>query len=140
MADPKPKYASVNPSNPEAWGQCDECGFWYNLRELGFQMEWAGTHLYNTGSLRCPRCLDVPQEQFRTIILPPDPPPIFNSRVPNFAYEEQTVRITQRAGAPGTAFAKPKSQPPWNAGPQRIRCLQGALKNIPRIIQLNTSS
>ena len=45
--------------------------------------------MYNTGSLVCfDRCYDIPQEQLRTIILPPDPPPVINSRVPNFTYEE----------------------------------------------------
>lgn len=94
-------------------------------------MQWSGTHLYNTGSLVCTagNCLDVPQEQLRTIILPPDPPPLQNSRVPNFAYEEQTIRITE--------YNSPKN-PPWGAGPQMIRCLQNG--ETTRILQYSTSS
>lgn len=34
------------------------------------------------------RCFATPNEQLRTIILPPDPPPILNARVPDYAYEE----------------------------------------------------
>lgn len=127
---PHGKYARVDPQDPEAFGQCERCGFWRNQSDLVWQVEWAGTHLYNTGTLVCSdRCFDTPQEQLRTIILPPDPLPVLNARVPNFAYEEQTVRITQYAG--------PK-EPPYGAGPQMIRCLQNG--TIPRILQYSTSS
>ena len=89
MARPHGKYAAVDAQNPEAFAVCDRCGFWYNRSKLVWQNAWAGTHLFNTGSLVCfDRCYDIPQEQLRTIILPPDPPPVINSRVPNFTYEE----------------------------------------------------
>jgi len=115
MADPQPKYARVNENNPEGWAQCDRCGFWYNRSDLVWQYEWAGMQLYNTGNLVCisgNNCYDTPQEQLRTIILPPDPPPIVNARVPNFAYEEYTtIQLNIRgSGRPGA--------PPWGAGPQ----------------------
>lgn len=111
MADPRPKYAAVDALNPEAWAQCDRCSFWYNRSDLVWQYEWAGNGLYNTGVLVCitgNRCYDKPQEQFRTIILPPDPPPIVNARVPDFAYDEY-MSIQLQWGAPGL--------PPWGAGP-----------------------
>jgi len=86
---PHGRYAAVDVQNPEAFAQCDRCGFWYNRSKLVWQNEWAGTHLYNLGVLVCfERCYDIPNEQLRTIILPPDPPPVINSRVPDFAYEE----------------------------------------------------
>lgn len=86
---PHGKYAAVDATRPEAFAQCDRCGFWYNRSRLAWQNYWAGTHLYNTGYLVCDdRCLDIPNEQLRTIILPPDPPPVINSRVPDFTYEE----------------------------------------------------
>jgi len=113
MADPTPRYARVDTHNPEAFAQCDRCGFWYNRSKLDWQYEWAGMHLYNTGKLVCTTgngCYDVPQEQFRTIILPPDPPPIVNARVPNFGYEEQTVIQLQ--------IGSVTPLPPWLAGPQ----------------------
>ncbi|HVX90656.1 MAG TPA: hypothetical protein VHC20_03390 [Candidatus Paceibacterota bacterium] len=89
MADPLPKYARVNAQDPQAWGQCDRCGFWRNRADLVSQMAWAGTHLYDTGTLVCgDRCYDIPNEQLRTIILPPDPQPVLNARVPNLQYEE----------------------------------------------------
>lgn len=129
MGRPQSKYVRVDPNNPEGAGECDRCGCWFQLVELQWQMQWSGTHLYNTGSLVCDGCLDIPQEQLRTIILPPDPLPLINARVPNFAYEEQTVRITE--------YNSPKN-PPWGAGPQMIRCLQNG--ETTRILQFTTSS
>lgn len=132
MPDPRPRFARVNPNNPEAFAQCDRCGFWYNRSALAFQYEWAGTHLYNTGALVCTtgnRCYDKPFEQLRTIVLPPDPPPVVNARPPNLAYEEQTVRIIE--------YNAPRN-PPWGAGPQMIRCLEGG--QTARILEFNTSS
>jgi ribosomal protein L40E len=129
MSRPQSKYVRVNANSPEAAGQCDRCGHWYQQRSLEWQFEWSGTHIYNTHVLVCRKCLDIPQEQFRTIVLPPDPPPIINARPPNFAYEEQTVRIVQFAGP---------NEPPWGAGPQTLRCLQDG--ETPRILQYLTSS
>lgn len=85
---PHGKFAVVDASNPEAFAQCDRCGQWYNRSDLVWQDQWSGTHLYNIGQLVCRRvCYDKPQEQLRTIILPPDPPPVINARPPNFTYE-----------------------------------------------------
>lgn len=113
MGDPKPKYARVDTRNPEAWAQCDRCGFWRNMSDLVWQDAWAGQHLYNTGALICrDRCYDIPNEQLRTIILPPDPPPVLNARVPDFAYEEQVPLIAQN-GIGGI-------NPPWGAGPELL--------------------
>lgn len=85
---PHGKYANVNPANPEALAVCDRCSFWYNRSKLRMQNTWAGTHLYSTGFLVCDRCYDVPNEQLRTIILPPDPPPVINARPENFTVDE----------------------------------------------------
>lgn len=102
---PHGKYAVVNPNNPEAFAQCDRCGFWYNRSALVWQTQWAGQHIYSTGALVCEdRCFDTPNEQLRTIILPPDPPPIINARPPNLVYEEDgptqtTLSASVLAGA-----------------------------------------
>jgi hypothetical protein len=129
MSRPHGKYAKVNAQNPEAFAQCDRCGFWRNHNDLVEQDEWAGTHLYSISVFVCKeRCYDIPQEQFRTIILPPDPPPVLNARVPDFEYEEQTPRVTQYA----------MKAPPWGAGPGMLRCLQNG--ETVRILQYTTSS
>ena len=130
MADPLPKYAAVDTTNPEAWVQCERCSFWYNRSKLVWQYEWAGMSLYSKGILVCyERCYDTPQEQLRTVILPPDPPPIVNARVPDFDYEEQTPKVRQ--------FAGPKL-PPWGAGPQLQKCNQQGTQVF--ILQYLTSS
>lgn len=141
MADPRPKYAKVNPQNPEAWGQCDRCGFWRNTSDLVWQFEWGGLQLYSQELLVCAdRCYDTPQEQLRTIILPPDPPPIVNARVPDFDYEEQTPIIYQ--------FVTPNlnkkqvnagvASPPWGAGPAQQMCNQQG--TVVMVLQYLTSS
>lgn len=43
-------------------------------------------------------CLDTPQEQLRTIVLPPDPEPIINAR-PELYAEDSTDYMTQVTGA-----------------------------------------
>ena len=129
MSRPQAKYVTVDSGNPTGAGQCDRCGFWWNLRELIFQDQWAGQKIYNTQLLVCPKCYDIPFEQYRTIILEPDPPPLLNSRVPYFAYEESTSRITQFAGP---------FEPPQGAGPQMLRCTQSGEQV--RILQYLTSS
>jgi hypothetical protein len=135
MGRPMSRFTVVDPRNPLAAGQCDLCDGWYPLRSLRKQVQWAGTHLYSFNSLRCYKCWDIPQEQLRTIILPPDPAPLPNTRVPNFAYDNQTVRLTQRGGRAYEQPFFPFADPPWNAGPERLRALQGG--TIARIIQLN---
>lgn len=116
MADPEPKYARVSQTNPEGWAQCDRCGFWRGRSDLVYQYEWGGVNLYNKQILVCKeRCYDNPQEQLRTIILPPDPPPIVNARVPYFAYEEYMALQSQDGNA---------KIPPWGAGPDIELCDQ----------------
>lgn len=129
MSRPQSKHVRVDATFPSAAAVCDLCGRWYNLRDLAFDFEWGGNKLYNTGSLRCCECIDIPQEQFRTIILAPDPPPLPNVRVPYFDYEEQTVLIAQTADPFG---------PPWAAGPQLILCDQTG--EIPLLMQYLTQS
>ncbi len=126
-------HARVDPRNPEAFGECDRCGRWFNHVDLSWQFQWAGTHLQNLRILVCRRCLDVPQEQLRTIILPPDPPPIMNARVPDFAYEEQTPRILQNSDK-----LMPPRLRPWGSGPAMIRCTQDG--TVARVLQYSTSS
>lgn len=126
--------ARVNPTAPQAFGMCDRDGMWYNLADLVWQYEYGGSKLYNKRILVCQRCYDRPAEFLRTIILPPDPLSVPNARVPNFAYEEQTDRVTQFGGL---------SNPPWGAGPGMIRCTQFAGQvdsEQVRILQYLTSS
>lgn len=90
----------VNARRPQALGLCDRCQFTFNHRDLRWQFQWQGTKLQNLEILVCHRCLDKPQIQLKTIILPPDPVPILNPRpefyeviVPSFfATESATLQ------------------------------------------------
>jgi len=62
---------------------------------MSWQYQWAGNQLINLGSLVCEHCVDVPQEQLRTIILPPDPSPLFNARPEPYTIDETDWRVTQ---------------------------------------------
>jgi hypothetical protein len=79
--------ARVSRTKPEAKGTCDRCGFLYSLNDLPFQFEWAGPRLQNLQLRVCMRCYDTPQEQLRTIILPPDPVPVLNPRIEYYGIE-----------------------------------------------------
>lgn len=81
--------ATINPAAPEALGICDGCGFLFNLRTLTWQMGWCGTTLKNLHLRKCSTCLDIPNEQLRTIILPPDPLPVSDPRLEQFAVDER---------------------------------------------------
>ena len=132
MSRPQSRFVSVNATNPEAAAQCDRCGFWYQRSKLMWQVYWAGTQLYNNGVLVCEDCMDRPNEQLRTIILPPDPPPDINARTPNYAYQEQTPIVLQFAGI------GPGGSPPWGSGPQSLVCTQDGLTVF--VLQYLTSS
>ena len=92
---PHPRNADVNPDNPRAWAASDRNGFQYNHYKLGWQFQWSGNQLINTRLLVGPGEMDVPQEQLRTIILPPDPDPLFNARPEPYTIDETDWLTTQ---------------------------------------------
>ena len=83
--------ASVNVNNPRAFAVCDRCGFLYNHDMLQWQYQWVGVKLQNQYRLVCQSCLDVPQEQLRTIVLPPDPVPIMNARPESYVSDDNSM-------------------------------------------------
>src|SRR5215813_3101997 len=76
--------AATSRLHPRSHAICDRCGFRYNHDDLQWQYQWAGPRLQNLRLLVCKTCLDIPQEQLRTIVLPPDPVPIANPRPENY--------------------------------------------------------
>lgn len=80
--------ATINPSDPQALGICDRCGALYNLHVLRYQFQWAGTAMVNKQLRVCPTCYDTPSEFLRTIILPPDPPPVWQPRPEPYLVDE----------------------------------------------------
>lgn len=97
--------ATINPTGPSALGICDRCGILYNLRELRWQFEWCGTTMQNLHLRVCSQCWDVPQQQLRTIILPPDPPSVRDPRTEPFAIDERNeLTLSKIIGKPSMFF------------------------------------
>lgn len=92
-------HARVSQRSPSAIGVCQRCGFWYQRSQLVPQFEWAGVKLQNLELYVCKRtCLDKPQMQLKTIVIPPDPLPVYrpfpenyNETVPNYVAEESAT-------------------------------------------------
>lgn len=87
---PHSRY-SVDRNFPSAKGVCNRCGFMYQLHTLRWQYEWQGPKLQNQHFLVCDTCYDKPQEQFRVIILPADPVPVFNPRQENYTQDDNPI-------------------------------------------------
>ena len=79
--------AHVSLTNPDAFVVSDRDGSWRNAAQMVWQYKWAGDSLVNLRILVGSDEVDVPQEQLRTPILPPDPVPIKNPRLEPFAYD-----------------------------------------------------
>jgi len=67
------------------------------LEELNWQYQWAGPRLQNLQLRVCDDCLDIPQEQLRSIIIPPDPLPVLNPR-PEYYNIEVTSFLQSQEG------------------------------------------
>lgn len=108
-------YASISgrartrPSNPDAFGVCQRCGFWYNRNVLTAQHDWRGPTLANLWIFVCPPCYDVPQENIRAITLPADPVPVYLPLTENFLYDESQNLTTQPEIDPVTGIGLPPS-------------------------------
>ena len=77
---PHGKHVSIDEASPEALGICDYTGFLHLRRDLVQQMEYRGNGLVWTGLYVGKDYADVPNEQNRPPILPPDPIPVQNPR------------------------------------------------------------
>lgn len=87
--------AHVDPERPSAFGSCDRCGFLYNRRDLSEQHDWAGATLVGQNIRVCDRCLDEPNQQMKTVILPPDPMPVYQPRIEPYNIDETDVRLLE---------------------------------------------
>lgn len=90
MPYPHDLRAPTNPQKPEPVGICDRCGFKYRLADLPFQFDWRGNAMANLRIRVCSeRCLDVPFQNNRPLIIPPDPEPIKDARPYFYAQQNQ---------------------------------------------------
>lgn len=84
----KPKY-STRDAHAGPWTTCDRCGLIDNLSRMQFQYDFlGGSTPQNLHLLHCSRCMDDLNYQRKLIIIPPDPPPIFNTRPENYVVDE----------------------------------------------------
>lgn len=81
-----------------SWAICERCCFLYRLSDLTWQFDFRGQRLENLRILVCNRCLDVPQEQFRPVVVPPDPVPTRNPRPDQYRLAIPYI-VTDTAGA-----------------------------------------
>jgi len=79
--------ARISATQPRAKGVCDRCGFMYTLSDLKYQYQWAGNSLVNLQLRVCKPCMDIPQIQFKSFVLPPDPVPVINPRIEYYGVE-----------------------------------------------------
>jgi len=87
--------ARISAKNPQAAAVCDRCGGVLNHADLSWQYDWAGAGLINKRLLVCGPCMDTPQQQLRSIVLPADPMPIMNARPQNYVDAATDIRTTQ---------------------------------------------
>ena len=101
---PHPRRTTLDINDPDPWGTSDRSGFIGNHSEMVFQYVWGGNQLINTGVLVHPDELDLPNEQFRTLILPPDPDPLFNARPEPYVIDETDWLTAGVRGGGGDIF------------------------------------
>lgn len=92
---PHPRMARTNPRSPRGWSTCQRCGFIANCEDLQFQMQWRGTQLMSINLQVCDTCLDIPQRQLGSIILPADPEPLPNALPEPYTIDEIWPRLKQ---------------------------------------------
>jgi len=80
----------------------------FNLVALKPQMEWRGDRLMPTGFKVCGRCLDVPFQLDRPIVLPPDPVPVRDPRPEHYRVEVTNFRITTNGDRRVTEAGDPR--------------------------------
>lgn len=93
---------SVNARNPRPLAVCDRCSFVYNIDALTWQYQWSGVKLQNLRLLVCPECLDKPQPQLKTIVIPPDPMPVLNPRPEQYAVTVPSFMATETPSFEGS--------------------------------------
>lgn len=100
--------ADISPTRPRALAICDKCGAMYNQDKLRWQFQWGGPRLINLRMLVCDTCYDIPQDQLRLLILPPDPVPISYPRPESYNVTDNPlsgIGFTGRDLFPGSSGA-----------------------------------
>ena len=78
-------HCPTNLTSPRPVGVCDLCYQKYYLDDLQWQYDWRGDHLQNLRVRRCPKCLDIPNEQLRPIVIRGPEGSLRDPRPPQYA-------------------------------------------------------
>ena len=92
----------TDPNRPQYIGYCERCGFKVFYDSLQWQYDWRGNALVSLNILVHPRCLDVPNEQLRPVIIGPDSVPPRPRPTPNFYGQQSAGTGLTAAPSPGT--------------------------------------
>ena len=76
--------ARIDEENPVPIAICDRCGNLWNHNQLAWQYDWMGPKLQNKRVLVCPDCMDDVAMFLKSLVLPADPPPVYNVRREDF--------------------------------------------------------
>lgn len=87
-------HARTSITNPDSFAVCDICAQWWNHSKLSWQYQWAGNTTVNLRLLACPTCVDVPNEQLRSLVLPPDPIPTKDPRLEPFQQDANAGNLS----------------------------------------------
>ena len=90
-----PRRAQVDPTAPRAWATDDRTGFIGNHKDLKWQYDWRGNQLTNLRILTFDP--DEPQRQLGTLLIPPDPPPLYNARPEAYFIDEYANILLESA-------------------------------------------
>jgi hypothetical protein len=129
--------ARISAKNPQAAAVCDRCGGVVNHVALSWQFDWAGSSLINKRILVCDHCMDTPQQQLRTIVLPADPPVIMNARPEYYVQASTDYRTTQgntvnaKTGIPVPGGDTRVTEDNDPRVPQQTGFANGSLNNFP---------
>lgn len=101
--------ARTSLTNPDSFAVSDRSGSWYNHSDMAFQYEWAGNSLVNLKLLVGIDELDIPNEQLRNLVLPPDPVPTKDPRTEPFGYDANPSTVVNW-DTPGANWDTPGGQ------------------------------
>ena len=91
--------ARVSATRPQAIGLCQRCQFWHQRINLRPQFQWAGPRLQNLELYVCCECYDKPQPALKSIVIPPDPVPVYKPFPELFSVVEPNFIATETPSA-----------------------------------------
>lgn len=86
--------ATTSIMNPDSFAVSDRDGAWRNHSKMVWQYQWQGASLVNTRILVGEDEVDIPNEQLRSLVLPPDPIPTQDPRLEPFQQDANAGNLS----------------------------------------------